>query len=264
MSAATVTATIVPLSYRDARVLEHIKLAESVAAIHGSGGDPRWDIDDFLAVTTPKLIKILDDQPTAPVLYIAKSLHNVSQDLKRKRIGRPRVSRRKQRVTEQEHAPRPLSERVELGDESTELAEQASPWVLNDERICEEAWSAIHKLRQQHPLWAELLLRKSTLHSHHSQPQTFEEIGSELGISRHKAGREYKRARKYLQKIIRTKPPEEIAESLSLHEPCISMITPQGFKKRLSHGMSELAWSVVHAERTSGKARFFARQARVR
>jgi DNA-directed RNA polymerase specialized sigma24 family protein len=249
----TVTANIA-FNLRDARILEHIHLAEGIAAIHASKGD-QWDIDDLRTVTAPKIIEILNAQPTAPKQYIAAALHNAARDFKRKRKGRPRSSRVPDRIGEQQLASEPLSQRVELDADSEELTEQAAPWIVNDERIYDLACSAIQKLRSKNPLWAELLLRKSTLRG---QSQTLEEIGAALGISRHKAGRECRQARNYLRKMIRTKLSEVIAENLSIHEPNISLITPKGFKKSVRLGISELTQSVIQGERTRGKARFFA------
>jgi RNA polymerase sigma factor (sigma-70 family) len=173
-------------SDRDTLIEKHLHIVRIVAA----GESQRYGtsyFDDFMGEAQLALVELLEKRPDSEPAYIFTALKHAITDFVRKQTGSRRGS-------------------------GKELREQPETILTpNDELITSLAQSALLKLR---PLWASLLLWRSSLYAN---ALTFDEIAEALGISRSKASREYRKARRHLAAIMRKQAGWATVEKLSLN-----------------------------------------------
>jgi RNA polymerase sigma factor (sigma-70 family) len=173
-------------SDRDALIEKHLYIVRIVAASESQRYGTSY-FDDFMGEAQLALVELLDRRPNAEPAYIFTGLKYAITDFVRRQTGSRRVSRR-----ESPNRPETIL-------------------TPNDELITSLARSALLKLR---PLWASLLLWRSSLYS---KALTFDEIAEALGINRSKASREYRKARRHLSAVMRKRSGWATVEKLSLN-----------------------------------------------
>jgi RNA polymerase sigma factor (sigma-70 family) len=173
-------------SDRDALIEKHLYIVRIVAASESQRYGTSY-FDDFMGEAQLALVELLDRRPNAEPAYIFTGLKYAITDFVRRQTGSRRVSRR-----ESPNRPETIL-------------------TPNDELITSLAQSALLKLR---PVWALLLLWRSSLYA---KALTFDEIGEALGISRYKARREYRKARRHLSAVMTKQSGWATVEKLSLN-----------------------------------------------